>query len=87
MSEQLTSRIMHHFLWLSKHQMDIVIICVSQCEIQLYEGAALEFYFRNNDGKHFLIPGYECFVAHMFLCSIAQIFAIPCLPFIIELNI
>ena len=51
-SKQLTSRIMHHFLWLSKQQMDIVIICVSHLRSPWHQCPALEF-----------IAWYECVVA------------------------
>lgn len=33
--KQLTNRIMHHFLWLSKQQMDSIIICIGQFRKQL----------------------------------------------------
>lgn len=36
LSKRLTSGIMHHFLWLSEKQMDIVVISVTQCEEPTY---------------------------------------------------
>lgn len=54
--------------------MDNVIICVGHMSNRV---PVLEFDSVNNDGKHFVIPGYDCFVAYMFFFSYAaQIFVV-----------
>lgn len=62
--KQLTSRIMHHFIWLSKQQMDNVIICVSHWRNLVHQH--LNSTSETMMTFFFFIWGYECFVACMF---------------------